>query len=161
MAHVTVSVQVAVAVPEMGSVQAKVEIKKGVQIMNKVILCGNLGKDPEVRHTSQGSKVANFSLATRGWSNNEKATDWHKIVCWKNQAEYVGNYLSKGSKVLVEGRLQTRSWEDEQGNTKYITEVVAFSVEGMDKRDSSASDLLISKDAVGDNPPAANDDLPF
>ncbi len=102
--------------------------------INKVILVGNVGKDPEVRYTASGIPVANFSLATNEKfkdRNNEwqERTEWHSIVAWQRVAEIVGEYVAKGSKVYVEGKLQTSSWEDRQsGERKYRTEIVAREV---------------------------------
>jgi single-strand DNA-binding protein len=98
--------------------------------VNKVILVGNLGADPELRYTSSGTPVASFSLATREqWTNKggEKGekTEWHKIVAWGRLGEICGEYLHKGKQVYIEGRLQTRSWEDRDGNKRYSTEIVA------------------------------------
>ena len=98
--------------------------------VNKVILVGNLGADPEVRYTPSGTAVANFNLATREqWTNKsgekEEKTEWHRIVAWARLGEICGEYLRKGSQVYVEGRLQTRSWEDRDGNKRYTTEIVA------------------------------------
>lgn len=99
--------------------------------VNKVILIGNLGKDPEVKYTPNGVPVAKFSLATNerykdkagDWQDR---TEWHNIVAWQRLAEIVGEYVKKGSKIYIEGRLQTSSWEDKQsGEKKYRTEIVA------------------------------------
>jgi len=101
--------------------------------VNKVILIGNLGKDPEVRHTASGSAVCNFSIATaekwkdKGGNANER-TEWHKIVAWGKLAELCGEYLSKGRQVFVEGKLQTNDWEDKEGNKRTQAEVFANSV---------------------------------
>ncbi|MFN5786905.1 MAG: single-stranded DNA-binding protein [Flavobacteriia bacterium] len=99
--------------------------------VNKVILIGNLGKDPEVRHLENGAVVANFSLATsevytdRSTGEKKESTDWHDIVLWRGLAEVSEKYLKKGYKVYVEGKLKKRSWQDKDGNTRYTTEVVA------------------------------------
>lgn len=99
-------------------------------MVNKVILIGNLGRDPEIRSTTSGMAVANFSLATnRKWNdrdgNRQEQTEWHNIVCFGRQAEIAGQYLTRGKKIYVEGRLQTRSWDDRNsGEKKYRTEVV-------------------------------------
>lgn len=99
-------------------------------MVNKVFLLGNLGRDPEVRSTQSGQAVATLSLATsRRWrdkdGNNQEQTEWHSVVCWGRQAEVAGQYLNKGSKLFVEGRLQTRSWEDKNsGDKRYKTEIV-------------------------------------
>ncbi len=98
--------------------------------INKVILIGNLGADPELRSTATGSTVANFSLATKeAWTgkdgNKEERTEWHRIVAWGRLGEICGEYLAKGKQVYVEGKLQTRSWEDRDGKKRYTTEVLA------------------------------------
>jgi single-strand DNA-binding protein len=99
--------------------------------VNKVILVGNLGKDPEVKYTPQGTPVAKITLATNERfkdkdGNWQDRTEWHNIVLWQRLAEIAGEYLKKGGKVYIEGRLQTRSWDDKQtGQKKYMTEVVA------------------------------------
>ena len=99
--------------------------------VNKVILVGNLGKDPEVKYTPQGTAVAKITLATnesykdKGGQWQER-TEWHNVVLWQRLAEIAGEYLKKGNKVYIEGRLQTRSWDDKQTNQKkYMTEIVA------------------------------------
>ena len=101
--------------------------------VNKVFLIGNLGGDPEVRYTASGSAVANFRIATTDvWNDRngerQERTEWHRIVVWGKQAEHCGEYLRKGRSVHVEGRLQTRDWEDRDGNKRYTTEIVANSV---------------------------------
>jgi single-strand DNA-binding protein len=99
--------------------------------VNKVTLLGNLGKDPEVKFTPQGTAVAKLALATNERYKDKEGqwqdrTEWHNVVLWQRLAEIAGEYLKKGSKVYIEGRLQTRSWEDKQTNQKkYMTEVVA------------------------------------
>lgn len=99
--------------------------------VNKVILLGNLGNDPEVRYTASGAAVANVSLATTdSWRDKESGdqqerTEWHRVVFFGRLAEIVGEYLNKGSQIYVEGRLQTRKWQDKDGNDKYSTEIVA------------------------------------
>ena len=97
--------------------------------VNKVILVGNLGQDPEVRYTKAGQAVASFSLATsEKWvKDGEKCekTEWHRIVAWGNLGEICGEYLNKGKQVYIEGRLQTREWEDKEGNKRHTTEVIA------------------------------------
>jgi single-strand DNA-binding protein len=99
--------------------------------VNKVILIGNLGKDPEVKYTPQGTAVAKITLATNERFKDKSGTwqdrtEWHNVVLWQRLAEIAGEYLKKGGKVYIEGRLQTRSWDDKQTNQKkYMTEVVA------------------------------------
>jgi single-strand DNA-binding protein len=98
--------------------------------VNKVILVGNLGKDPELRYTASGTAVANFSLATTERfkdrdGNSQEKTEWHNIVAWRQLAEICGKYLTKGRQVYIEGKIQTRSYEDRDGNKRYVTEIVA------------------------------------
>ena len=99
--------------------------------INKVILIGNLGNDPEVRYTAGGAAVANVSLATTdSWKDKnsgeqQERTEWHRVVFFGRLAEIVGEYLKKGSQVYVEGRLQTRKWQDKEGNDRWTTEIVA------------------------------------
>jgi len=99
--------------------------------VNKVILLGNLGNDPDVRYTASGAAVANVSLATaENWRDKEtgekqERTEWHRVVFFGRLAEIVGEYLRKGSQVYVEGRIQTRKWQDKDGNDRYTTEIVA------------------------------------
>ena len=98
--------------------------------INKVILIGNLGRDPEVRYTQGGTAVANFTLATTDrWNDpsgeRKERTEWHRVVVWGKQAEIAGEYLRKGRQVYVEGSLQTREWTDRDGNKRYTTEVKA------------------------------------
>lgn len=101
--------------------------------MNKIILFGHLGKDVELRATQSGTSVASFSMATKDRAKRGDewvdSTDWHNIVVWGKLAELADKYLSKGSQCLVEGKVKTRSYEDKEGVTKYVTEVVASSVE--------------------------------
>jgi single-strand DNA-binding protein len=114
--------------------------------VNKVILVGNVGKDPEVRYTPSGTPVAIFSLATNEKFKNrndewQERTEWHSIVAWQRLAEIVGEYVAKGSKVYVEGKLQTSSWEDRQnGERKYRTEIVARELLLLGPRDPSSGD---------------------
>ena len=106
--------------------------------INKVILVGRLGRDPEVRYTPSGATVANFSIATSDeWKDKEtgqkqEKTEWHRIVAWRRLGEICGEYLRKGKQVYIEGKLQTRSWEDRDGNKRYTTEIVAQSMQMLD-----------------------------
>ncbi len=112
--------------------------------VNKVILIGNLGKDPEVKYTPSGTAVAKITLATNERFKDKSGewqdrTEWHNVVLWQRLAEIAGEYLKKGSKLYVEGRLQTRSWEDKQTNQKkYMTEVVASDIVLLGGRGESA-----------------------
>jgi len=97
--------------------------------LNKVMIIGNLGKDPEVRYTTSGQAVASFSVATSEKFKNrngemEERTEWHNVVLWGRQAEIAGEYLAKGRTVFIEGRLQTRKWQDKDGRDRYTTEIV-------------------------------------
>ena len=112
--------------------------------INKVILIGNLGQDPEMRYTGNGTPVCNMRLATTERykdANGEmvERTEWHNIVAWARLAEICGEYLRKGSKVYFEGQLQTRSWEDRDGNTRYTTEVRAREMMMLDSRGENGS----------------------
>lgn len=140
--------------------------------INKVILIGRLGKDPEMRFTPNGKAVTNFTMATSEiWNdqNGEKQerTEWHRVVTWGKLAENCAKLLSKGKQVYVEGRLQTRSWDDKDGNKKYTTEIIANNMQILSPMDSQGSR---SHDASGDpgfNPDESMpsspefDDIPF
>ncbi len=140
--------------------------------VNKVILIGNLGSDPELKYTPSGAAVTNFNVATNEvWNdkdgNKQERTEWHRVVLWRKLAEIAGEYLKKGSKVYLEGRLQTRSWEDKDGVKRYTTEVVADNMTMLDSKGeggSSGSDVSSAPPAT-EAPPAADsgaeDDLPF
>lgn len=111
--------------------------------VNKVILIGNLGRDPEVRFTPSGQAVANFTIATNdSWTDKQgqkqERTEWHRIVVWGKLAELCGEYLSKGRQCFVEGRLQTREWTDKEGKKNYTTEVVAQTVQFLGGRGDGA-----------------------
>ena len=102
--------------------------------MNKTMIIGNLGNDPEIRSTQDGIKVATFSVATTdrwkdGEGNRQEQTDWHRVVAWRGLAEVCGEHLNKGSKVYIEGKLRTRKWEDQDGITRYTTEIIARELE--------------------------------
>lgn len=98
--------------------------------LNKVLLLGHVGKDPEVRYTGSGRAVASFTLATsHSWKdqegNDQERTEWHRIVAWGRLGEVCGEYLSKGKQVFIEGRIQTRDWEDQEGNKRTTVEIIA------------------------------------
>jgi single-strand DNA-binding protein len=113
--------------------------------VNKVILIGNLGNDPELRYTPSGAAVANFSVATsESWKDkasgeNKESTEWHKCVAWNRTAEVIAEYLHKGSKIYVEGKLQTRKWEDKNGNDRYTTEIVVGQMQMLDSKPDQGS----------------------
>lgn len=102
--------------------------------VNKAIIIGNLGQDPELKYTPSGAAVCNFSIATTDVRNDatngrQERTEWHRVVVWNKQAENCAKYLSKGRSVYVEGRIQTRSWDDQNGQKRYTTEIVAQTVQ--------------------------------
>ena len=144
-------------------------------MINKVILLGNLGRDPEVRTTPSGQAVANFSLATtRRWKdrdgNRQENTEWHQIVVWGRQAEIAGQYLSRGRQVFIEGRLQTRSWDDQQsGQKRYKTEIVCDNFQMLGGRGDGGGGGGGGMPAEPPSPPmdpgfdagAEDDDIPF
>ena len=110
-------------------------------MVNRVILVGHLGGDPEMRYTSSGTPVTNFSLATNErWNNQDgerqERTEWHKIVTWSKLAEISNQYLTKGQLVFIEGRIQTREWDDKDGNKRRTTEIVASEMRMMSPRSS-------------------------
>lgn len=112
--------------------------------LNKVLLMGNLGRDPEVRFTQGGQAVANFTLATNeSWKDKngqqQEKTEWHRIVVWGRLAELCGEYLKKGRQAFIEGRLQTREWTNKEGQKQYTTEVVAQQVTFLGGRPEGAS----------------------
>ncbi len=131
-------------------------------MFNKVVLVGNLGADPETRTTSGGSVVATLRLATQRAVKRddkwEQETEWHKVVVFGQPAEFVGRYGKKGRLALVEGRIQTRKWEDRDGNTKWSTEVVADQVKLLGPNPDSDTK---ADDRKGYAQDAADDDIPF
>jgi single-strand DNA-binding protein len=136
--------------------------------VNKAILIGNLGKDPELRYTPSGTAVCTFSLATtERWRDREsnemkEQTNWHNIVLWGKQAETAKEYLQKGSPVYIEGRIQTRSYDDKDGNKRWITEIVGQRMQFLGRR----GDVSRDEQAPPPGPEAPpmteeDDDLPF
>jgi single-strand DNA-binding protein len=144
--------------------------------VNKVILIGNLGADPETRYTQGGSAVSNFRLATSSsWRDRQSGemqeqTEWHRIVCFGRTGEIAGEYLRKGSKVYVEGRIQTRKWQDQSGQERYTTEIVANELQMLDSRGGDSGYQPQGKPSdqqpfdSGPNPAGdidLDDDIPF
>jgi single-strand DNA-binding protein len=145
--------------------------------VNKVILVGNLGRDPEVRHTQDGSKIVNLNLATseswkdRSSGERREKTEWHRVVVFNpHLAEIAEKYLSKGSKVYIEGQLQTRKWTDQSGAEKYSTEVVLTKFRGeltlLDGRSDGGEDRAAAPRSGGQGggwepPPDIDDEIPF
>ncbi len=143
--------------------------------VNKVILIGRLGKDPEVRKINATTTVCNFPLATNESYKNQdgtytEQTEWHNIVMWRGVAERAERILKKGSNVFIEGKLRTRSWEDKEGNKRYTTEIVVENFQLLDKKDPSSSpqgtsehksetDSSTTSGALTE--PSFDDDLPF
>ena len=154
--------------------------------VNKVILVGNLGKDPEVRYMPNGNAVANITLATsESWKDKtsgeqQEKTEWHRVVMFRRLGEIAGEYLKKGSQVYIEGKLQTRKWQDNSGNDRYTTEIVASEMQMLGGRggggsagfssDSAPSQSAPSQSAPSQSAPAPaaaaaggefDDDIPF
>lgn len=148
--------------------------------INKVIIVGNLGNDPEVRYMPSGGAVANISIATsEGWKDKQtgqmqERTEWHRVVLFNRLGEIAGEYLKKGSKVYVEGRLQTRKWQDKNGVDRYTTEIVGNDLQMLDSRGAGAASSFDSgmdqSQGMGYTPSASaepamdtsfDDDIPF
>ena len=135
--------------------------------LNKVQLIGNLGRDPEIRHTPNGTVVCNVNLATSSsWTDKNsgervEATEWHRIVFFKGLAEIVGEHMKKGRSMYVEGRLQTRKWQDKDGNDQYTTQVVGDTMLMLDKPDGTKRSVEPSKDQGFPPLPPLDDDIPF
>lgn len=134
--------------------------------VNKVILIGRLGKDPEIRYTNDSTPVANFAIATSEYykdRNGEKkeSTEWHNIVAWKQLAEISEKFLTKGKLVYIEGKLRTRSWEDRDGNKKYATEIVADTLTMLAKQEESAASVTSDAKQAYAGAKVDDDDLPF
>jgi len=138
--------------------------------VNKVILIGNLGADPELKHTTSGTAVCTLSVATTDKRKDQagdwtESTEWHRVNIWQKTAENCAKYLKKGSKIYVEGRLGTRKWENKDGVTMYSTEVTAFTVQFLDSKEKtqdSGSYEPQSKPAAQSQPSQASlDDIPF
>jgi len=128
--------------------------------LNRVILIGNLGQDPEVRYTQGGQAILNMRIATsENWLDKDgerkERTEWHTVIMWGKRGEALGKFLSKGSKLCAEGRLQTRSWEDKSGNKRYTTEIVANNIVLLGSRPGGGGG---GGGGYDDGPPAPNDD---
>ena len=133
--------------------------KRGV---NKVILIGNVGKDPDIKATNNGSTIANISVATsESWKDKStgqqlERTEWHRVVFFGSLAEIVRDYLKQGSKVYIEGSIRTRKWQDQSGQDRYTTEIVASEMQMLDSREN----VEISP-SVASNQQVEDDELPF
>jgi len=142
--------------------------------INKVILVGNLGKDPEVRYMPNGNAVANITLATtESWKDKQtgetqEKTEWHRVVLFRRLGEIAGEYLKKGSQVYIEGKLQTRKWQDNTGNDRYTTEIIANEMQMLGGRGGGGSAGFPSGEgketrapAIAEGPAEFDDDIPF
>ena len=139
--------------------------------VNKVILIGNLGSDPESKVTTSGGSIVNVSLATsRGWTDKatgekKEAVEWHRIVFFNRLAEIVAQYLRKGSKVYVEGSIRTSKWQDNEGNDRYTTEIIANEMHMLDSKKSGPGDSGSYSEPYSQTSPKAvtisDDDIPF
>ncbi|MDK2977702.1 MAG: single-strand DNA-binding protein [Bacteroidales bacterium] len=137
--------------------------------VNKVILVGYVGKDPDVRHLDSGVSVANFSLATSETYRNKENqkvtnTEWHNIVVWRRLAEIVEKYVKKGDPLYIEGKIRTRSYDDKDGNKKYITEIFADNMQMLGSKQSNTNDSSSDEkqpETDIETPPQEEDDLPF
>ena len=150
--------------------------------VNKVILIGNLGQDPDIKSTAAGASIANFSVATsESWKDKNtgqqvEKTEWHRVVAFNRLAEIIGQYVKKGSKIYIEGSLRTRKWQDKEGKDHYTTEVVANEMQMLDSKgggaNASANDYSSSQNTPSRNAPAPmaepaggfdslDDDIPF
>jgi single-strand DNA-binding protein len=143
-------------------------------MINKAIIVGRLGKDPEIRYTPGGLAVANFSVATsEKWKDKQSGemkeqTEWHRIVAWSRLGEICGQYLNKGSLVYIEGRIQTRDWQDKEGNKRYTTEIVANIMKMLGAKGDGDSNKPMGPPPAEDysGPPlpedqSNDDDIPF
>ena len=146
--------------------------------VNKVILIGNLGQEPEVKYMPSGAAVCNMTVATTDtWSDKssgerQERTEWHRVVLFRRLAEVAGEYLHKGSKVYIEGRLQTRKWQDRNGQERYTTEIVANDMQMLDARGSGTAEFDNQPATFPDKEPQSHrpaqptnddfdDDIPF
>ena len=134
--------------------------------VNKVILIGNLGKDPEVRYLENGVAVANFSLATtESYKNKEgekvSQTEWHNIVLWRGLAEIAEKFLKKGSAVYIEGKIRSRKWEDKEGNTRYTTEILGDNITMLGKKEDNTTQSTVTPPKEEILQEEKGDDLPF
>jgi single-strand DNA-binding protein len=145
-----------------------ITLNKEITMINKATLVGRLGKDPEIRYTPDGAMVTNFNVATdEVWKDKSgekvQKTEWHRIVTFGKLAEICGKYLVKGKLVYIEGRIQTRTWDDKEGKKNYTTEIIANNMKMLDSKGAAGGNETPAFDAVpqytgGDSVP---DDVPF
>jgi len=137
--------------------------------LNKVLIIGNLGNDPEIKYTQSGSPVANLSIATsERWKDKnsgeqKEQVEWHRVVLFSRLAEIAEQYLKKGSKVFVEGKLQTRDWEDSEGKKRYTTEIIAREMSMLDSRQGAENSQQLKSDSTGKgkSDESFEEDIPF
>lgn len=139
--------------------------------VNKAILVGNLGRDPEIRHMPNGGAVANLAIATsekwkdKSTGEQQEKTEWHRVVLFKKLAEIAGEYLKKGSKVYIEGKIQTKKWQDNEGKDRYTTEIVGRELQMLDSRAGGTAQASAAPAAQQAQPVPAGDfddsDIPF
>lgn len=140
--------------------------------VNKVIILGRLGQDPELKYTPNGNAVCNISVATsESWTDKntqqkQEKTEWHRVVTWGKLAELCNQYLGKGSQVYLEGKLETRSWDDKDGNKKYTTEIVANTAQFIGNKNESPNNNQPNNNnnqagGISTSANFANDDIPF
>jgi single-strand DNA-binding protein len=153
----------------MSKDESSVKEYEAMSGVNKVILVGRLGADPEIRYTQQGVAVTNFNIATsETWvdkaGEKQEKTEWHRVVVWGKMAETCSQYLSKGRQVFIEGRLQTRQWEDKDAQKRYTTEVIAQTVQFLDRGDraTTLAPEFAPPGGTAPNPSAhVDEDIPF
>ena len=124
-------------------------------MLNRCDFIGRLGRDPEIRHTNGGKQVASFSLACSEKFGGKESTEWVNAIAWEKLAEICGNYLQKGNLVYISGRMQTRKWQDQNGNDRYTTEIVVREMKMLDKRSDGG------QQERGAAPPMGDDSIPF
>ena len=135
--------------------------------INKVILVGTLGKDPEVRFTAGGDAVATISVATsESWKDKQSGekkekTEWHRVIFWRRLAEIVGEYLKKGSAVYIEGKLQTRKWQDKSGDDRFTTEIVAHEMQMLGGKTQGSQPQKPTQKPAPQQTPDFDDDIPY
>lgn len=131
--------------------------------LNRVTLIGRMGKDPEQRATQTGTAVTNFTLATSEKYNGEEKTEWHNLVAFKKQAELIAQYCRKGSQIYLEGKLQTRKWQDKEGQTRYSTEIVVYNFVFLDSKGDrqDPSEQQYQASQVQPDSSIDDSDLPF
>ena len=140
----------------------QVEIGKMARGINKVILIGNIGGDPEVRYMPNGNAVTTLSVATsEAWKDKQtgdkqERTEWHRVVCFNRLGEIAGEYVRKGSKVYIEGSLRTRKWQDQQGQDRYTTEIIANELEMLDSKGAGASNASYNDQSEYNKSPTAS-----